>query len=132
MLGLARDGREEAAVNRGEEDRARLEALEAVLAALDNARGRGVSDDVLASLRRQHTDRQRHLTSSADTSTPDDPISDRGELELELVGVEREAINRAYLANRLTDEARRRIERELDLEEARIRDVIANGGMRRP
>ena len=129
-LGLARAGREEAVANRRDEDQARLEALEAMFAALDAARARGVSADVVASVRRQHCDRRRHLSSSADASTPEDPISDVGQLQLELVGVEREAINRAYLANRLTDEARRRIERELDLEEAQVRHVIANAGMR--
>jgi CPA1 family monovalent cation:H+ antiporter len=129
-LGLARDGREEAMTNRRDEDRARLEALEAMFAALDEARARGVSSDVVASVRRQHCDRRRHLSSSADVSTTDDPISEAGQLQLELVAVERRVINRAYLDNRLTDEARRRIERELDLEEAQLRHLIANAGAR--
>jgi CPA1 family monovalent cation:H+ antiporter len=129
-LDLARAGREEAAANRRDEDRARIEALEAMLAALDQARARGVSEAVVASIRQQHADRRRHLSSSADVSTPDDPISEAGQLQLELVQVERGVINRAYLANRLTDEARRRIERELDLEEAQIRHVITNAGAR--
>jgi CPA1 family monovalent cation:H+ antiporter len=129
-LDLARAGQEEAAANRHDEDRARLEALEAMLAALDEAQARGVSEGVVASIRRQHADRQRHLSSSADVSTPDDPISEAGQLQLDLVQVERGVINRAYLANRLTDEARRRIERELDLEEAQIRHVITNAGAR--
>ncbi|MBV9890029.1 MAG: Na+/H+ antiporter [Rhizobacter sp.] len=129
-LGLTRAGREEAAANRRDEDSTRLEALEAVLAALDQAQARGVSEGVVASLRRQHADRRRHLSSSADVSTPDDPVSEAGQLQLKLVRVERAVINRRYLANRLTDEARRRIERELDLEEAQIRHVITNAGAR--
>jgi CPA1 family monovalent cation:H+ antiporter len=130
LLGLDRAGRDEAAANRRDEDRARLEGLEAMLAALGDARARGISEDVVDSVRRQHSDLRRHLSSSADVSTPDDPVSEAGELRLGLVTVEREAINRAYLDNRLTDEARRRIERELDLEEAQIRHVIVNAGTR--
>jgi CPA1 family monovalent cation:H+ antiporter len=42
-------------------------------------------------------------------------------LRLRAIDAERTAIADAYEANRLTDEARRRIERELDLEEARLR-----------
>jgi len=42
-------------------------------------------------------------------------------LRLRAIDAERAAIADAYEANRLTDEARRRIERELDLEEARLR-----------
>jgi len=40
--------------------------------------------------------------------------------------IERQAMDLAYRENRLTDEARRRIERELDLEEARIVNREAN------
>ena len=45
-----------------------------------------------------------------------------------LLQIERDEIALAYDENRLTDEARRRIERELDLEEARInhRHVVAS------
>ena len=53
-------------------------------------------------------------------------MGDTSILELQLVDIEREAIDRAYTEGRLTDEARRRIERELDLEEARIRHAAAS------
>ena len=48
-------------------------------------------------------------------------------LELRLLEVERATVSRAYLDNRLTDEARRRIERELDLEDARLRHALFGG-----
>ena len=53
-------------------------------------------------------------------------MADTSILELQLVDIEREAIDRAYTEGRLTDEARRRIEREFDLEEARIRHAEAS------
>jgi CPA1 family monovalent cation:H+ antiporter len=56
-------------------------------------------------------------------------VSETGELQLRLLEIERAAIMRAYEENRITDEARRRIERELDLEEARERHILANVGI---
>ena len=43
-----------------------------------------------------------------------------------MLEAERQAVTRAYENNRLTDEARRRIEREFDLEEARARHEHAS------
>jgi CPA1 family monovalent cation:H+ antiporter len=45
-------------------------------------------------------------------------------LRARALDAERAAIADAYEANHLTDEARRRIERELDLEEARLRQSV--------
>jgi CPA1 family monovalent cation:H+ antiporter len=66
------------------------------------------------------------LAVTADESNPDDPVAEDSRLQLELIDVERASIARAYLDTRLTDEARRRIERELDLEEARVRHALAS------
>ena len=44
----------------------------------------------------------------------------RDEIDLELIAAEREPINDLYCGNKLTDEARRRLERELDLREADV------------
>ena len=128
QLGLAHAGADEVVQSRREERRVRVEGVDAVLGALARARDRGVADEVLASLRQELTDRRRHLLTSADETTSDDPIGDLGRLRLDLIAVEREATNRAYLANRLTDEARRRIERELDLEEARVQHLVESAG----
>jgi CPA1 family monovalent cation:H+ antiporter len=51
-------------------------------------------------------------------------------IDLELLQVERHAVDIAYGENRLTDEARRRIERELDLEDARLRHAMESSGLR--
>jgi CPA1 family monovalent cation:H+ antiporter len=40
------------------------------------------------------------------------------EIELSLIAAERDHINQTFRGGKLTDEARRRIERELDLREA--------------
>jgi hypothetical protein len=55
-------------------------------------------------------------------NTPDaiDAASLATELRMELIVAEREYIDRMLQEGRITDEARRRIERELDLEEAGI------------
>jgi CPA1 family monovalent cation:H+ antiporter len=78
---------------------------------------------------KRHADRRAQLAVTADVSTADDPVTEVSELQLRLLNIERAAIVQAYEANRITDEARRRVERELDLEEARERHILANVGM---
>lgn len=119
-LGLARSGREEAARNRSDERRVRLEGIDAVLAELDRAARAGAPPALVDSLRRHHTDRRERAAAAA--GGPDEPDGlAAAHLQLQLIRTEHEAIARAYTENRITDEARRRIERELDLEEARLR-----------
>ena len=125
-LGLASTGAAEATQNKRDERAARLEGIDAVLTAVNSCTLDDAPAFALESLRRKHTDRRNHLAATADDSTPDDPVATASEIELHLVDVERAAIARAYAENRLTDEARRRIERELDLEEARIRHALAS------
>ena len=125
-LGLARDGLAEAEEHKRAERAARLEGIDAVLAGLDRAAAEGAPKASVAALRRRHNDRRRHLGVSADERTDEDPVADTSALELQLVDIEREAIDRAYAEGRLTDEARRRSEREFDLEEARIRHAAAS------
>ncbi|GEP60547.1 Na+/H+ antiporter [Reyranella soli] len=125
-LGLGRDGLAEAEDNKRAELAARLAGIDAVLAGLDRAASEGAPKTSVAALRRRHNDRRRHLGVSADERTDEDPVADTSILELKLVDIEREAIDGAYTEGRLTDEARRRIEREFDLEEARIRHAAAS------
>jgi monovalent cation/hydrogen antiporter len=51
-------------------------------------------------------------------------------LQLEFLGAERAAIADLYADGALEDEARRRIERELDLDESRIRHAAESGTSR--
>jgi len=70
------------------------------------------------------------LAITADESNEDDPVAEASRLQLDLIDVERGSIARAYADNHLTDEARRRIERELDLEEARVRHALASTSLK--
>jgi CPA1 family monovalent cation:H+ antiporter len=128
-LGIARTGAIEALSNKRAERAARLEGVTAVLDALKPIEGRTTPGTTLAALCKRHADRRAQLTMTADITTNDDPVSDTGQLQLRLLEIERGAIMRAYEENRITDEARRRIERELDLEEARERHILANVGI---
>ncbi|GJD49062.1 putative Na(+)/H(+) exchanger [Methylobacterium crusticola] len=127
-LGLPRAGADEAAGHKRDERAVRLDGIDAVLAAIDEVAANGASPTAVNALRRRHADRRRHLATTADERTPEDPVADESALQLRLVDVERAAITRAYDENRLTDEARRRIEREFDLEEARVRYAGASAG----
>jgi monovalent cation/hydrogen antiporter len=71
-------------------------------------------------IRAQHGDRLKHI----DGNTGDGTSGKHGELhdEIErlLIAAERTRINDLYRSGKLKDEARRRIERELDLREAHL------------
>jgi CPA1 family monovalent cation:H+ antiporter len=128
-LGIARIGLVEAISNKRAERAVRLEGVMTVLEALKPIAGRTTPGTALEALCKRHADRRAQLTMTADITTSEDPVSDTGELQLRLLEIERAAITRAYEENRITDEARRRIERELDLEEARERHILANVGI---
>lgn len=118
-LGLEDIGASESAVNKRAEQAARIEGIDAALSLLQKARSEGARPSTVEALRFRHEDWRSRLAVTIDESMPDDPFCDAVDLQLQLVAAEREAIARAYEQNRITDEARRRIERELDLEEAR-------------
>jgi CPA1 family monovalent cation:H+ antiporter len=125
-LGVDTKGREEAERNRMSERVARTEALDAVIAFLRCERREAAAvDDLLeGELRRRRAD----IATSGKDGIDADPVSESAELGLELLAIEREHIGRAYDDNRITDEARRRIERELDLQEAVLREKRSNSG----
>jgi monovalent cation/hydrogen antiporter len=128
-LGLGQTGREEAIANGRAERVVRIEGVDAVLEALGAAQAQGVSPAVAEALRRRHVDRRAHLAASPEANGgADDPLTNAAALQLTLVDAERRAVMRAYAENRITDEARRRIERELDLEEARVHHLLAGPG----
>jgi CPA1 family monovalent cation:H+ antiporter len=118
LLGLGEAGADEFAANRRDEREVRLEALDAVLQRLDGASGGSAE-----TLRRAYADRRARIAAWETSSSPPDTAA-RCALELRLINAERESIAMSYEQNRITDEARRRIERELDLEEARVRHAM--------
>ena len=123
-LGIDRRGAAEAASNKLDEQRVRREALEAVLRAIpaDDPSGRS------ATLFSRHQDRLRYYAQATERNeaAPAGPAGPA--IDLTLLDIERSVVARAYEEHRLSDEARRRIERELDLEESRLRHARASAG----
>ena len=76
---------------------------------------RSLSEDVIRPLRSRHRDRLRHIEHQSDGNDGHRRFAElHDEIELLLIAAEREQINQLYLSGQLKDEARRRIERELD------------------
>jgi len=121
-LGLAHAGRRERREDRDEELKARRRAIEAAIARLAEIRKeRHLPDEVAHPLHHRHRDRLKHLDNAIEG---DDDHRKRAELddeiELLLIEAERESINELFRDGMLKAEARRRIERELDLREAHL------------
>ncbi|HVX98353.1 MAG TPA: Na+/H+ antiporter [Pseudorhodoplanes sp.] len=116
-LGLARDVHEERSRERDAERAARIEIIEASKERLERLAADGkITPDQLALLRTRHERRREFLPNeSADrlAETCSQFITD-------LIEEERVHLHRLLREGKITDEARRRIERELDLEEASI------------
>jgi monovalent cation/hydrogen antiporter len=119
-LGVARDGHDEHIAEHEQEIAARREALAAALRSLDAITDdRELSDEVVKLLRARHEIRANQLP---DTLDPDqhDVSAEGTELTRELIGAERKFIHALLRDGKITDETRRRIERDLDLEEASL------------
>jgi monovalent cation/hydrogen antiporter len=119
-LGIARAGRDEHIAEHESEIAARREALAAALASLDAMTDdRELSDEVVKLLRARHEIRANQLPDSLDPDAHD--VSAAGtELTRELISAERKFIHVLLRDGKITDEIRRRIERDLDLEEASL------------
>src|SRR5262245_32898337 len=120
MLGLAQAGRREQRADRAEEHAARQEAIKAVIARLEQLKSeRDLSDDIVGALRARHKQRLGHAMRSTSADEDDRRYGElHNEIERLLIAAEREHINGLFRAGKLKDEARRRIERGLDLREA--------------
>jgi monovalent cation/hydrogen antiporter len=126
LLGLARSGIEEAAARRRTERAVRLEGIARLQAVLDQQLAAGAPADAVEALRRQLALR------SAQLAGPDGATSPATRLHLQLIETERETIGQAYLDDRLSDESRRQIERELDLKFASLQHTIEQAGPDEP
>jgi monovalent cation/hydrogen antiporter len=122
VLGLANAGRRERHDDRLEEVKARRQAIEAALARLDRlAAERGIAEDVVKPLRAHHRDRLRHVEHRSDGDDGHRKLTElHNEIELLLIAAERDRVNELFRSGKLKDEARRHIERELDLREAHL------------
>ena len=119
-LGVAQAGRDEYIAEHESEIAARRQALDAALKSLDAITDdRELSDEVVKLLRARHEIRANQLPDSLDPDAHD--VSAAGtELTRELISTERKFIHALLRDGGITDEIRRRIERDLDLEEASL------------
>jgi CPA1 family monovalent cation:H+ antiporter len=114
-LGLANRGDEERALQAHAEHVARQDALDRARKRLEELAAQcNLSQDVLGQLRRRYERRLEQLPSARDAEAAKEEV----ELRLQLIETERELLHQLLREGRLTDESRRRLERELDLEEA--------------
>ena len=119
-LDVTKDGRNEHRAEHEAEIAARREALEVALKSLDAITDdRELSDEVVKLLRARHEVRTNQLPASLDPASHD--VSAAGTaLTRELIAAERKFIHVLLRDGKITDESRRRIERDLDLEEASL------------
>jgi len=117
-LGLNDAGRSEHVAELQSEIAARRAALGAALQSLDDiTNDRELSDEVVKLLRARHETRIDQLPDSLDPEA--DNVSAAGiDLTRELIASERKFIHVLLRDGKITDETRRHIERDLDLEEA--------------
>jgi monovalent cation/hydrogen antiporter len=119
-LGLAQAGRAEHVAEHEQEISARREALDAALRRLESITlDRELSAEVLGLLRARHEIRSNQLPVSLDPEARE--VTRAGvALTCELIAAERKFIHELLRDGKITDEVRRHIERDLDLEEASL------------
>jgi Na+/H+ antiporter len=120
LLGIIQAGRDEHLAEHEAEIAARRQALDAALKSLEAMTGdRELSDEVVKLLRARHETRSSQLPQSLDPEAHD--VSTTGTAMVrELIAAERQFIHALLRDGKITDESRRRIERDLDLEEASL------------
>jgi CPA1 family monovalent cation:H+ antiporter len=118
-LGIARHRRAEEREEKSRELAGRHAAMEEALRQVEQrARERGLPEELLAMARTRHETRSQQFPKTIDEGW--DAIAPASRLRMELITAEREYIYQLLRDGKITDESRRQIERELDLEEALI------------
>ena len=121
LLNIDRAGLKERRANKRGEVAARVAGIQAALDRLGELEAQGAAPRLVSNLRRFHADRRMDYVQTGDETIDGAPVADAAGIQLQLVAAERSSINQQFAAGTLSDEARRRIERELDLEDARVR-----------
>ncbi|HET7084059.1 MAG TPA: Na+/H+ antiporter [Rhizomicrobium sp.] len=129
-LGIAEYGKREADEEKRREITARLASIDAALARLDSLETTVASPETVKALRRRSEDRRAYFVAACQDLTAGDVTNANAMLQLQFVDAERASIADLYYRGEIGDEARRRIERELDLEDARIRHAAESGAAR--
>jgi CPA1 family monovalent cation:H+ antiporter len=130
LLGIAEHGKREADEDKKREITARLASIDAALARLDSLEGAVASPETAAALRRRSEDRRAYFVAACQDLAAGDVSNAAAMLQLQFVEAERASIAEMYYRGEIGDEARRRIERELDLEDSRIRHAAESGAAR--
>jgi CPA1 family monovalent cation:H+ antiporter len=126
-LGLTALGKREADADKQREVKARVAGIDAALTRLDRLESAGLAPETVAILRRRHADRRAYFVAACRDLESGEAVAHATALQLEFLAVERSAIADLYAQGALEDEARRRIERELDLDESRIHHAAESG-----
>jgi len=129
-VGIAKYGQCEADEDKKREISARLASIDAALARLDSLEGAVSSPEAVRALRRRNEDRRAYFVAACQDLSAGEITGANASLQLQFVNAERASIADLYHHNKISDEARRRIERELDLEDARIRHAAESGAAR--
>jgi CPA1 family monovalent cation:H+ antiporter len=120
-LGVAQHREDEHRREKDAELAARYQAMDAGLRRLEElSQQRTVPDDIAMLLKARAENRRLLFPDNMDDGTGLDRVVLNAELLLELIATERQYVYQLLREGKLTDESRRRIERELDLEEASI------------
>jgi monovalent cation/hydrogen antiporter len=118
-LRLDGDGKTDARNERQAELEARNEAIRAARLHLESmAKEHELSEDVVAFLNARHDHRERLIPSDLDKGLSQMRVSN--DMRLELIAAERDFLYEMLRSGKITDESRRRLERDLDLEETAI------------
>lgn len=126
-LGLSRLGKEEHASEIQSELDARISALEQVEKRLEKfIEERELPDEVIALLRTRNQSRRQILPDDMEDGL--EHMRQSAAIKKELIDAERDFIYQLLREGKLTDEARRRVEYELDLEEASVANRGRDGG----
>jgi CPA1 family monovalent cation:H+ antiporter len=111
-------GERELQADRIEERLARGHAIAAAIERLEQlGTERGLSDELMQRCRTGLRERLGHFEEGPEGNENQAPPD---EIALLLIGAERDRVNELYRQGTLKDEARRRLERELDLREATL------------
>ena len=129
-LGIAEHGKREADEDKRREISARLASIDAALARLDRLEGAVAAPETVAAIRRRNQDRRAYFVAACQDLVRGDASNASAALQLQFVDAERASIADLYHRGEISDEARRRIERELDLEDSRIRHSAESGAAR--
>jgi monovalent cation/hydrogen antiporter len=121
-LGLANASRRERQADRIAEQEARRQAAGTAIKLFDRiAADRALPKPFVDTYRAAHLFRLLPNETLGGDAEPQGKLAElRDEIDLQLIAAERETVNDLYCDNKLSDEARRQLERELDLREANV------------